>query len=92
MLTDAQIDLIVNKERLTKTDIFLIHDHLDYIKKLETIYVTGLPEDVHESLKKDLRRIMARLQKEREFIAGSKIDVNQKRPINRNLTLINEEE
>lgn len=71
MLTDKEIDAIINKERLTKADVYLINHHIDSIKKMNEEYPDGVPSDVFDSTQRDLKKIIDRLLLEREHIKQS---------------------
>lgn len=62
MLEREQLDLILNKEKPTIEDIILLHDHLDYIEKIQNEYEENIPLDVGLSFKNDLERIIVKMQ------------------------------
>lgn len=74
MLTDKEINSIIKKERLDKNDIYLITHHIEEIKKMNQDYPEGVPADVYNNTQNDLKKIIKRLQEERDLI---KQDINQ---------------
>ena len=70
MLSDEEIDKIINKERLNKVDVMLIHHHIDSIKKMNEDYPDGLPADVYTATQRDIGKIVDRLLIEKEYLAN----------------------
>ncbi len=67
MLDHKELDIIINKKKLSNSDIILLHDHVDYIGDIKDNNET-LPEDVFNTLQHDLEMIIDRLELEREMM------------------------
>lgn len=63
MLSKEEIKSIINKDKLTEQDIFLLHYYLDSLVKLEETYIS-IPEDVSFYHEENLNKIIEKLESE----------------------------
>ena len=63
MLSDEQLNKILNKEVWEPEDIYLIHHHLDEIEKMNSLYGSRLPADVAITTNIDIGKIADRCKK-----------------------------
>jgi len=63
MLSDEQLNKILNKLVLEPEDIYLIHYHLDEIEKMQAEYGNRIPADVAMTTNIDIAKISERCRK-----------------------------
>lgn len=74
MLSENELEIILSRKKLFKSDTILLLDHIEYIESLNNAEET-IPNDVFDALQNDLKRIIKRLQKELSNMAKNKIKV-----------------
>jgi hypothetical protein len=66
VLSDEQLNIILKKDFLEFSDIYMLEDHIAYIGNLQDEYGDNLDYDVAMNLKNDLHKIIDKLEEMRE--------------------------